>query len=189
MDDEIGLWQSFRVTLVRSGHFVFESGDHGDTWLALDELVSRPGELRREADELAGRLDGYGADLVCGPLEGGAFVAQWVAAALGTRFTYSRKEPRRRYVTPAEVPVLGARVAVVDDAVNVGSATIATAHELSGRGAEVVVLGSLLACLPNGPRVGARLGVPQVYLTEVDSRVWPAAECPLCSAGVSIGES
>lgn len=177
------------MTLFRSGHFVFESGDHGDTWLALDELVSDPAELRHQAEELAGRLTDYAPDLVCGPLEGGAFVAQWVAAALGTRFTYSRREPRRRYVTPAEVPVLGTRVALVDDAVNVGSATIATAHELTGRGAEVVVLGSLLACLPNGPRVGVRLGVPQVCLTEVDSRVWPAAECPLCRAGVPVGES
>lgn len=177
------------MPLVRSGHFVFESGDHGDTWLTLDELVSHPDELRREAGELAERLAGYGADLVCGPLEGGAFVAQWVAAALGTRFTYSRREPRRRYVTPTEVPVLGSRVVVVDDAVNVGSATIATAHELSGRGAEVVALGSLLACLPNGPRVGRRLGVPQVYLDEVDSQVWPAAECPLCRDGVPVGES
>lgn len=177
------------MTLVRSGHFVFESGDHGDTWLALDELVSDPGELRHRAGELAGLLAGYGPDLVCGPLEGGAFVAQWVAAALEARFTYSRREPRRRYVTPTEVPVLGTRVALVDDAVNLGSATIATAHELTGRGAEVVVLGSLLACLPNGPRVGARLGVPQVYLAEVDSRVWPAAQCPLCRAGVPVGES
>ncbi|MBO0826755.1 MAG: hypothetical protein J2P24_03150 [Streptosporangiales bacterium] len=175
------------MTLVRTGHFVFESGDHGDTWLALDELVSNPGELRREAEDLAGRLGGYDADLVCGPLEGGAFVAQWVAALLGARFTYSRRERRRRYVTPAEVPVLGARVALVDDAVNVGSATIATAHELSGRGAEVVVLASLLACLPNGPRVGARLGVPQVYLTAVDSKLWPAGDCLLCRAGVPIG--
>lgn len=177
------------MTLVRSGHFVFESGDHGDTWLALDELVSQPVELRHQAEDLAHRLDGYGADLVCGPLEGGAFVAQWVAATLGTRFTYSRREPRRRYVTPAEVPVLGSRVVVVDDAVNVGSATIATTHELAGRGADVVALGSLLACVPNGPRVGTRLGIPQVYLTEVDSSVWPAAECPLCRDRVPVGES
>lgn len=174
------------MTLSRAGHFAFESGHHGDTWLLLDELVSRPDRLAREAAALAELLRPFPADLACGPLDGGAFVALEVAAALGIRFTYARREPGPRYVVPREVAVDGLRVLVVDDAVNLGSATTATAAALTDRGATVTAVGSLLACRPHGPHVGARLGVPQVYLTEVASNVYPLEACPLCDAGVPI---
>ncbi|MQA79301.1 MAG: orotate phosphoribosyltransferase [Streptosporangiales bacterium] len=174
------------MTLSRTGHFVFESGHHGDTWLLLDELVSYPDRLAREAEALAERLRRFPADIACGPLDGGAFVAQWVAATLGMRFTYARREPGPRYAIPREIAVDGLRALVVDDAVNLGSATMSTAAALADRGATVVAVGSLVACGPYGPHVGARLGVPQVYLTEVPSNVYPADACPLCEAGVPI---
>lgn len=175
------------MTLSRTGHFVFESGHHGDTWLLLDELVSYPDRLAREAEALAERLRRFPADVACGPLDGGAFVAHGVAAALGIRFAYARREPGPRYVVPREVAVEGLRVLVVDDAVNLGSATMSTAAALAERGATVVAVGSLVACRPHGPHVGARLGVPQVHLTEVASHVYPPDACPLCGAGVPIG--
>jgi orotate phosphoribosyltransferase len=160
--------------LVRKGHFVFESGHHGDTWLDLDLLISQPRRLRTLAADLAARLTPFGADLVCGPLDGGAFLAQWVAAALDLTFTYTRPPGYRL----AGIPVAGRHAVVVDDAINVGSATIATTEALRSAGCAVIALASVLVCTPNGPHVGARLGVPQVYLEAVTSRVWTAEECP-----------
>lgn len=172
--------------LVRTGHFAFESGHHGDTWLELDLLVSEPTRVREAAAQLAEGLKRYEADLVCGPLDGGAFVAQWVAAALGARFTYTRREPGPRYTTPPGVALDGLRAIVVDDAINAGSATTATVRELTGRGCEVVAIASVLLCLPSGAEVGPRLGFPQVHLTEVATALWLPRECPMCREGVPL---
>jgi orotate phosphoribosyltransferase len=160
--------------LVRKGHFAFESGHHGDTWLDLDLLISQPRRLQALGADLAARLTPFRADVVCGPLDGGAFLAQWVAAALDAAFTYTRAPG----YTLAAIPVSGRRVVIVDDAINLGSATLATAEALRAAGGEVVALASALVCQPEGPRVGERLGVPQVYLEDVISRVWTAEECP-----------
>jgi orotate phosphoribosyltransferase len=175
--------------ILHTGHFVFESGYHGDTWLDLDKLASEPRRLCDLSEQLAGRLERYGADLVCGPLEGGAFVAQWVAAALGTAFAYSRRassaDPAAAplYVVPQGFDVAGCQAVVVDDAINLGSATLATAASLAARGCEVVAVGSPIVCVPAGAAVGDRLGVPQVWLAEVTSTVWGRKDCPHCGAG------
>jgi orotate phosphoribosyltransferase len=173
--------------LVRRGHFGYESGHHGDIWLELDLLVSQPKRMRALAQELAGRLAGFGADLVCGPLEGGAFLAQWVAAALDTGFVYTARAANADgppgYALPGGTVVDGHKAVVVDDAINLGMATNATVAALRGAGCDVVALGSVLVCTPGGAEVGRRLGVPQVWLAEVSIKVWEPADCPLCRAG------
>src|SRR5438132_13870398 len=64
----------------RSGHFRFESGHHGDRWLEPDLLLQRPTALRPFAIALAQRLQrGERFEVVCGPLTGGALLAQLVA--------------------------------------------------------------------------------------------------------------
>ena len=63
----------------KRGHFLLESGHHGDLWLALDRLFVRPARLKPFAAELGERLAAHGIDGVCGPLTGGAFIAQTVA--------------------------------------------------------------------------------------------------------------
>src|SRR5262249_49145589 len=136
--------------------------------------ISQPRRLRALGADLAVRLAPFGANLVCGPLDGGAFLGQWVADALDVPFTYARPPG----YTLAGLPVAGRRVGIVDGAINLGSATLATAEALRTAGARVVALASALVCQPDGPRVGARLGVPQVFLEEVISRVWTAGECP-----------
>jgi orotate phosphoribosyltransferase len=72
---------------------------------------------------------------------------------------------------------------VVDDAINLGSATIATAGALRAAGCTVAGVGSALVCAPAGLEVGARLGVAQVFLERVDTAVWAAVDCPVCAAG------
>src|SRR5262245_41951365 len=72
-----------RLLSARRGHFRLESGHHGDLWLDLDALLHRPHLLRPFVIALAGRLSAHAVEAVCGPLVGGAFVAQAVAAELG----------------------------------------------------------------------------------------------------------
>jgi orotate phosphoribosyltransferase len=114
------------------GHFRFESGHHGELWLELDSMFVRPGALARPVAELARRLSARDVEAVCGPLVGGAFLAQLLAARLGVEFFYSEPsaQPRRDALYSAEyrIPaalrarVRGRAVAVADDVVNAGSA-------------------------------------------------------------------
>src|SRR3954447_6054899 len=75
----------------RQGHFRLESGHHGDLWLDLEPLFLRPTRLRRFAGALALRLDDLAIEAVCGPLVGGAFLAQAVAAELDREFYYTER--------------------------------------------------------------------------------------------------
>jgi orotate phosphoribosyltransferase len=127
----------------RRGHFDLGTGYHGDVWLDLDALFLRPSLLRPHVRWLAGRPLGQHADAVCGPMEGWAFLAQAIADVLGTAFlpAYRRPALRPGDVTAAyrlpRVPggIGGWRVAIVDDAVNAGTAVQACFRQVRDSGA------------------------------------------------------
>lgn len=79
----------------RPGHFLLESGCHADQWFGLDALFVSPREIAPLVTALAARLRPHGASAVCGPLLGGAFLAQALATGLGTDFFYSEPAGRR----------------------------------------------------------------------------------------------
>lgn len=180
----------------RRGHFRLESGHHGDLWLDLDAFLLRPATVRPFAVELARRLAAHGIDAVCGPLTGGAFVAQTVAAELGIAFLHAERiatgraglfpvdyrlpEPLRRHAA-------GARVAVVDDAVNAGSALRATVADLEACGAEVVALGALLTLGGAAWSDAAGRFLPLERIGHLESGLWAPDGCPLCAAGMGLG--
>jgi orotate phosphoribosyltransferase len=161
----------------RRGHFAFPSGFHGDLWLELDLLFADP--AAGFAARLAERLPA--CDVVCGPMVGGALLAQLVAARLGVAFVWSEM-PGYELPVALRPLVRGRRVVVVDDAVNAGSAVSATIASLGA--AEVVGVGALMVL--GG---GYDPGVPFVGLERLESSLWPADDCPLCAAGVPFDEA
>src|SRR5947207_1549601 len=52
----------------RRGHFLLESGHHGDLWLDLELLCLNPESVRRFPAPVPGRLAPSAIDVVCGPL-------------------------------------------------------------------------------------------------------------------------
>jgi Domain of unknown function (DUF4412) len=102
-----------------------ESGYHTNRWFSLDALFLHPRALAPLITALAGRLRPYGVSAVCGPLLGGAFVAQALATDLGVDFYFAEPvhaEPgsglfRGGYRLPdgLKASVRGARVALADD--------------------------------------------------------------------------
>ncbi|CAM02965.1 orotate phosphoribosyltransferase [Saccharopolyspora erythraea NRRL 2338] len=176
---------------VREGHFRFESGHHGRLWLDLDRLFLRPASVRPLSAALAGRLARHGITAVCGPLTGGAFVAQHLAEALDLRFFAAQRHQHHDRVTyrlPAGVHqvLTGQRIAVVDDVLNAGSAVATTARELRHRGGEVVAVGGLLALGDGARRTAEDLAVPLEVVETWPHELWSAEQCPRCARGEAL---
>jgi orotate phosphoribosyltransferase len=181
----------------RRGHFRLESGHHTDGWLDLDALFAQPQRLRPFVVELAGRLRGYAPQIVCGPLIGGAFLAEMIALELGTSFCFAEGSATRRaglysidYRVPAGLrPSLrDGSVALVDDAISAGSAVRATPADLEACGARVVVIGALILVGDRAEGFAAHRGLPLEWLERVQNPLWDPDGCPRCAAGEPLVE-
>jgi orotate phosphoribosyltransferase len=178
----------------RKGHFRLESGHHGDLWLDLDRLLVRPAILRPFTTELGRRLAAHRIEAVCGPLTGGAFVAQMLAADLGVEFYYAERLPHPernalyaveyRIPSPLRGSLGGKRIAIVDDAVNAGSAVRAILTDLEACGAVPIAIGTLLLLGTRGADFATSLNIPLEALAHVPSNTWEPATCPPCIAGI-----
>jgi orotate phosphoribosyltransferase len=173
----------------RRGHFDLGTGYHGDVWLDLDALFLRPALLRPHVRWLADRVLEHRPDAVCGPMEGGAFLALAIADVLGTAFLPAYRAVTRPggYRLPA-VPggIGGWRVVIADDAVNAGTAVQACSGQLRGSGAAPVAVAALLAGGPARAAIAGALPVPLYAAGTVESSAWPAGNCPLCADGTPL---
>lgn len=179
-----------------TGHFLLESGYHADTWLNLDALFVDPAAIAPQVDAIADLILPHDVSAVCGPLLGGAFLAQAVASAMGVRFYYCEKSGSdsssalfgARYGLPAGLREHASkeRFAVVDDVISAGSSVRAVVSELEGVGAKTAVVGSLLILGTKATDYFASVDIPIVTLDTRPFQTWLPAECPLCREGVPI---
>ena len=156
------------------GHFAYASGDHGDLWLDLDALFAHPRRLRPYVTALADLLSP--CEVLCGPLTGGAYLAQFLADALDTGFAWTEG----RTLTGN---VMDRRVAIVDDAINAGSAVSAAAEAICAARGQVVAVAALLTL---GAAPATVVEVPVQSLATVPSQLWPAQTCPRCADGAPL---
>jgi orotate phosphoribosyltransferase len=173
---------------VRRGHFLLESGHHGNLWLDLDALFRRPRLLLPAFEELAGRLARHRIDAIVGPLVGGAFVAHAVAAELGVDFAFAERLSEAgavRYRIPDALgrPLAGKRVAIVDDAINAGSATRTTHAALVAFGAQPVAVGALLLLGTAATAFFDANNLAVERIAALPNDIWEQAQCPMCRAG------
>ena len=181
----------------RRGHFALESGYHTDLWLTLDALFVDPAAMAPHVAALAERLRAHAPTAICGPLLGGAFLAQAAATELGVKFFVMEPVPaasaveaaglfKARYrLPPGQVPhVRGQRVAVVDDVISAGSSVRAAVAGLREAGASIVAVGTLLVLGDAALRHFAAQAVPVERLAERELPLWDPAACALCRAGV-----
>ena len=175
----------------RRGHFLLESGHHGNLWLDLDSLFLRPAVLLPFARELAGRLAAHRVEAVVGPLVGGAFVAQMVAAELDIGFVFAERRSGSNGVSYRIPDALhdslhGKTVAIVDDAVNAGSATRATYAALKALGARPVAVGALLILGDTALPFFEANNLAVESIARLANELWKPAACPLCAAGAPL---
>jgi orotate phosphoribosyltransferase len=155
----------------RRGHFRLESGHHGELWLDLDALFVRPAHVAPFVGRLAEQLSQLGLEVICGPLVGGAFVAQAIASQLGLECSWTER-------------VTGAS----GDVINAGSATRATLIDLRECGARPVAIGALLVLGPGAADLAAAEGLALESVAKLANTLWAPADCPLCAAGVALEE-
>ena len=109
-------------------------------------------------------------DAVCGPMEGGAFLAYALAELMGVAFlpAYRAAASDAAAATAYRLAQTGGdgegiggwRVAIADDAVNAGTAVRACAGQLRDHGAVPVAVAALLAVGPARRVVPSALSVP-----------------------------
>lgn len=182
-----------RLAHPSSGHFDLGTGYHGDVWLDLDALFLRPATLRPHLRLLADQLRLHRIEAICGPMEGGALLAFALADLLGAAYlpAYRRSGPGSAELAGYRLPavsggVSGWRVAVVDDAVNAGTAVLSCFRQLRDAGAVPVAVAALLALGDATAIVTSTMSVPFYSADSISSRAWRAEECPLCASGTPL---
>lgn len=179
----------------RQGHFRYESGYHGDIWFDLDLLFLQPRAVHPFAVALARRLAPYRLDAICGPLVGGALVAQTVASELDIEFYYTERFVRPQseaalYPVEYRLPegvrrrIAGKRTAILDDVISAGSAVRGTLAELQAWGVGSVVMAALLVMGASMPAFCAEHNIPLEHIATLPANLWLPPACPLCRAQV-----
>jgi orotate phosphoribosyltransferase len=178
----------------RRGHFQLESGLHSGLWFDLEAAFIDQAALDPFVTQLAQSLRRHNVEAVCGPLTGGAFLAQLVARLLGSDFYFTApagngSEPSTvRYRLPPGTGhrLLGKRVALVDDVMSAGSSLRATLTEVETHGAIPVVIGALYVLGTTGTTFFSERGLRVETTGRAAFDSWRPPECPLCAAGVPL---
>jgi orotate phosphoribosyltransferase len=184
---------------VAQGHFLLESGYHTDVWLTLDALFVDTTRVMPLVNALADRLRPHAVSAVCGPLLGGAFLAQALAMALGVSFLFTEPGPegpaggglfKATYRLPPALRerASGQRVAVVDDVISAGSSVRATNVALAEAGATTSVVASFIVLGDAAVTHFAARAVPLEALDRRPFNLWGPSDCPLCRAGAPLAD-
>ena len=185
-----------RLVAARKGHFLLESGHHGDLWLDLELLCKHPKQTEPLCFTLAKRLLRFNIDVVCGPLIEGAFIGLFVASELGSSFVYSERFARsgKNGLFPAgyRLPdslrriVQGKRTAIVNDVINAGSSVRGTLEDLEVCGAKVVAIGTLLTLGDSIQQFANARNLGFESLAMLPNELWDPTACPLCMKGAPL---
>jgi orotate phosphoribosyltransferase len=143
------------------------------------------------ASALARKAAACQPELVCGPLTGGAFLAQLLAAEIGIGFVFAdrvfeNRTTRYRIPDSLRKAVGGRRVLLVDDAINAGSALLSTLADLSRCGAKLAGFACLISLGEAASRIAEQNRVPLYRLGSLERGMWAPEDCPLCAAGVPL---
>ena len=188
--------QQFEVLMI-NGHFDFGNGYHGRLYLNPHQLFRYPSTIWRFAQDLLDILPASlveQAEVVAGPVTGGALLAHTVAGLLDSRRQLTRPPT---IFAPFNVDVdcgqmmsrfyqqqiKGHRVLLVDDVRNTGQTFARCAELVREAGGTVIATAEIYDRM----EAVVNLDVPNFPLAEYKApENYPASSCPLCGSGVPI---
>ena len=182
-----------QAVLMLNGHFDFGNGYHGAVYLNPHRLFRYPSTIYRFAQDLldvvpASILDS--AEVVAGPVTGGALLAHTMAGLLDSRRDIARAptlfapfhvdhECGHSLSRFYQKQVPGKRVLLVDDVRNTGQTLARCAALVKEAGGTVIATAEIYDRL----EAVVDLGVPNIALAEYKAPAnHPAGECPMCRA-------
>ena len=183
--------------LMIDGHFDYGNGYHGRVYLNPHQLFRHPSTIWRFAQDLLDVMPGdlvQRAEVVAGPVTGGALLAHTIAGLLDSR--RSLTHPPCSFApfnydgsggfalrTFYRQELKGRRVLLADDVRNTGETFARCATLVKEAGGTVVATVEIYdRCEAN-----VDLGVPNVALAEYKApENYKAADCPLCKAAIPI---
>ena len=183
--------------LMLDGHFDYGNGYHRRVYLNPHQLFRHPSTIWRFAQDLIDVMPSDLADaaeVVAGPVTGGALLAHTIAGLLDSRrslthppssfapFNYEADGGfALRHFYRGEVK--GKRVLLADDVRNTGQTFARCAALVKEAGGTVI--GTVEIC--DRCEATVDIGVPNFALAEYRApENYTAAECPLCKSGVPI---
>ena len=154
-----------------------ESGLHCGLWFDLEAAFVDQAALDPFVTQLAQSLRRHDVEAVCGPLNGGAFLAQLVARLLGAEFYFA---------TLAEPNGDGPFSARYQLPPGVGHGLLATLTAIESHGAIPVVIGALYVLGNTGAEFFKERGLRIETTGRAPFDTWRPNECPLCATGIPL---
>lgn len=180
------LTQLAEIDAIRSGHFLYASGKHGDTYLEKFNLLRNPQATSKACEFFADRFRDENIDVVVGPTTGGILLAFETARQLGVASAYAERASdgsSGREIRRGTTFAPGARVLVVDDILTTGGSVRETLAALEAHSVEVVAVGVLVDRSGGATTFG---DIPLVAIASQKFDAWDAASCPLCAQGIPL---
>lgn len=181
-----------KVGAFRSGHFVFVSGLHADTYVNKNAMYPYTREMSELCKGIAELFKGQGIDAVVGPSTGGIILSQWVAHHLSDMegkqiySTYADKDGEGFVIKRGyDELIKGKNIIVVEDLVTTGGSLRKVIEAARGAGANVA--GAVAVC-NRGAVTKEMIGNPPVFhsLLTVHLDQWPEQDCELCAQGIPV---
>lgn len=170
--------------ILENDHFVSINGHHSAGWIDKDAINPHTQHVAELCGLLAEATRHLGAEIVCGPCEGGLIVSLWTGhranlpAVFVEHAAAHGEELRGRFIFRRGYDqwVKGKRVLIVDDIINTGHSVRQTSDAVREAGGEIVGI----ACyVDRGNVTAADLGgYPYHYLLQWKIPSWPEAETP-----------
>lgn len=182
-----------RVGAFRSGHFVFTSWRHSDTYINKDALYPYTKETSELCREFAERFKDSGVEAVIGPAIAAAILAQWTAHHLSEMSgktvysAYADKDGEGGFLIKRgyDQVIRGKKVLIVEDLTTTGGSIKKVVLAVRAAGGEVV--GTAVLCNRGNVKAADVGDVPRLEsLVSLDLESWDPSECELCQAAIPV---
>jgi orotate phosphoribosyltransferase len=192
-----------KVGAFRSGHFVFTSGLHSDSYVLKDAMYAYTKETSQVCREMAERFRDANVEAVIGPAIGAAILAQWVAHHLSVitgrevYAVFADKDPVKPTATGQagkggfiikrgyDKVIAGRNTLVVEDLTTTGGSIRKVVEASRAAGAKVV--GAVAIC-NRGNVTKEDIGNPGEFISLVNLNMeqWPPEKCDLCGKDIPV---